>query len=169
MSSSEDEVIILVAHRAGKIRWSYNAGAIKQLKDRLEGRNVWELVDDPTESVRLKEAFAVVSSLGEQREIRLAIPEMPWFPDDTTIVMERVDEVVVVTFHRSCVRFKSTKRERDVLKLICEGLSGQEIANALGISHATVETHRTRLYEKSGCSGTASLVRWAIRNDLAQP
>jgi DNA-binding CsgD family transcriptional regulator len=168
-AAREGKMLILIANRGGAVRWSYNPGIIKRLAGRLEGRNVWELVEDVETSTLLKQEFAIASALGEKREFRIVLPDAPWHPDETTVAIEPVEEMVVMTLHRSFLRLNITKRERDVLQLICEGMSGSEIANALNICHTTVETHRTRLYEKTGCSGTASLVRWAARNRLIEP
>jgi DNA-binding NarL/FixJ family response regulator len=55
-----------------------------------------------------------------------------------------------------------TARERDILKLILDGRSNDEISAALGTSHKTVEAHLTRLYERFGM---ASRVELALRAD----
>ena len=60
-------------------------------------------------------------------------------------------------------------RERQVLQLIAEGKSTKEVANLLGISYKTAESHRTRLMEKLDLHETASLVRYAIRQGRVQP
>lgn len=59
-----------------------------------------------------------------------------------------------------------TLRERQILQLIGEGKSSKEIANVLGISIKTVESHRTRLMQKLDLHDVASLVRYAIRRGL---
>lgn len=59
-----------------------------------------------------------------------------------------------------------TKRELDVLNEICEEKSNQEIADALMISHNTVETHRANLLLKVGVKNTAGLVKWALENQI---
>jgi DNA-binding NarL/FixJ family response regulator len=61
-----------------------------------------------------------------------------------------------------------TKREFDVLKLICTGLSNSEIAERLFISTRTVEGHKTSLIEKTGVRNSISLVLYAIKNDLVE-
>jgi DNA-binding NarL/FixJ family response regulator len=59
-----------------------------------------------------------------------------------------------------------SKREKQVLDLICEGLINSEIANKLNISIHSVETFRQRIMVKSGMRNTAELVKWAVENDL---
>jgi RNA polymerase sigma factor (sigma-70 family) len=62
-----------------------------------------------------------------------------------------------------------TPRQREVLQLIAEGLSGKEIAARLSLSPKTVEAHRTELMERLGIHGVAGLVRYAIRVGLVRP
>lgn len=61
-----------------------------------------------------------------------------------------------------------TDREREVLKLIAEGQTSKEIAQALGISLKTVITHRTNLMQKLGLHNRAELVKYAVRLGLVQ-
>jgi DNA-binding NarL/FixJ family response regulator len=57
-------------------------------------------------------------------------------------------------------------REQEVLELICQGFSTQEIATRLFLSERTVENHRASLLDKTGCRNSLSLVLYAIRNKL---
>lgn len=59
-----------------------------------------------------------------------------------------------------------TRRQREILQLIAEGHSTQEIAQMLSISVKTVETHRAQLMERLDIHDVASLVRYAIRVGL---
>ena len=59
-----------------------------------------------------------------------------------------------------------TSREREVLQLIAEGRSTQEIAALLYVSGKTVETHRARLMEKLGIYTIAELTQYAIRKGI---
>jgi DNA-binding NarL/FixJ family response regulator len=54
-----------------------------------------------------------------------------------------------------------------VLQLIAEGLTTRAMADLLGVSVKTAETHRTRLMKKLDIHETAGLVRYAIRNGIA--
>jgi DNA-binding NarL/FixJ family response regulator len=60
-------------------------------------------------------------------------------------------------------------REREVLRLIAEGLSAKEIARELSISSKTVEAHRTSLMRKLGARKATELVRFALRHGLIEP
>ena len=57
-------------------------------------------------------------------------------------------------------------REREVVQLVAEGKSNKEVAEALGISIRTAETHRAAILRKLKLDSVASLVRYAIRNKL---
>jgi len=59
-----------------------------------------------------------------------------------------------------------SEREIEILQLICEGLSNQEIADKLFISKRTVDTHRSNILDKTGTNNTASLVMYAIRKGI---
>lgn len=59
-----------------------------------------------------------------------------------------------------------TMRQREILQLIAEGHTTQEIANLLNISVKTVETHRMQLMDRLDIHDIAGLVRFAIRVGL---
>ena len=59
-------------------------------------------------------------------------------------------------------------REREILELLAEGLSGPQIAERLGLRPKTVENHRARIMEKLGIHTTAGLVRYALQIGLAK-
>jgi DNA-binding NarL/FixJ family response regulator len=60
-------------------------------------------------------------------------------------------------------------RERDVLLLLAQGNSNQQIADRIGVSVKTVETYRARLREKLGLSRRAELYRFAAESGLLDP
>jgi DNA-binding NarL/FixJ family response regulator len=62
-----------------------------------------------------------------------------------------------------------TARELEVVKLIAEGYSSQQIAEALVISEKTVERHRANILEKLGMHDRVELTRYAIRRGLIEP
>ena len=66
--------------------------------------------------------------------------------------------------HRSADEL--TAREREVLKLIAEGNTNQDIAELLCLSRKTVETHRGNIMEKLNLHKVTDLVKYAIREGL---
>jgi two-component system response regulator NreC len=62
-----------------------------------------------------------------------------------------------------------TPRETEVLRLVAQGYTSQQVADQLSISVNTVETHRAHIMEKLGLRGRAQLVRYAIARGLLAP
>jgi DNA-binding NarL/FixJ family response regulator len=62
-----------------------------------------------------------------------------------------------------------TPRELDVVKLIAEGHTSEEIAEILFISKKTVDRHRANMLEKLGMRNRVELTRYAIRRGLVEP
>ena len=75
------------------------------------------------------------------------------FRNTITIEDKQIDEIL-------------SRRELEVLKLICREYSNAEIADKLFLSVSTVETHRKNLIAKLGVNNTVGLVKFAIRNNL---
>ncbi|MEO9884657.1 MAG: response regulator transcription factor [Balneola sp.] len=63
-------------------------------------------------------------------------------------------------------RSSITPREQEVLSYLVKGLTSSEIGEKLYISSRTVDKHRTNLLKKLGLKNTASLVRYALSNDV---
>ena len=61
-----------------------------------------------------------------------------------------------------------TRRELQVIVLICDGRTTRQIASLLSIGVKTAESHRTRLMQKLDIHSTAGLVRYAIRQGLVE-
>jgi DNA-binding NarL/FixJ family response regulator len=59
-------------------------------------------------------------------------------------------------------------REKEIILLICKGMSTQEIADSLCLSKRTVDSHRANILLKTGCRNTASLVVYAIKEKLVE-
>lgn len=60
-----------------------------------------------------------------------------------------------------------TDREKDVLRLLCDGLPNKLIAHRLGLSPRTVEIHRLHIGAKTGAKSPVQLGVWAARNGFA--
>jgi DNA-binding NarL/FixJ family response regulator len=59
-----------------------------------------------------------------------------------------------------------TNKEKEVFKLICKGLSNDDIAEELNISKRTIEGYRSKILNKTNCDNSVQLVLFAIKNDL---
>lgn len=80
-------------------------------------------------------------------------------------VVKNIREVRKETVHPITL----SPRESEVIKAICQGLSNHEIATKLNISRRTVEKHRASLLIKTQTKNAASLVMFAIENNLIEP
>jgi DNA-binding NarL/FixJ family response regulator len=65
-------------------------------------------------------------------------------------------------------RDKLTDRELEVVKLIAEAHTNKQIAEILGLSEKTVESHRSNILNKLGMSDRVELVRYAVRRGLIE-
>lgn len=63
-------------------------------------------------------------------------------------------------------KFQLTKREVDIIKLICDEMSSKEIASKLFLSELTINTHRRNILRKLEVKNVAGLVNFAKQNQL---
>jgi DNA-binding NarL/FixJ family response regulator len=61
-----------------------------------------------------------------------------------------------------------SQRERQVLRLIAEGLTSKQIAARLGITFRTVESHRDRIQKKLDIHSTAGLTKFAVSAGIVE-
>lgn len=88
-----------------------------------------------------------------------------YFSDDATQSV-MMDLVKGTTQKKQSDPENLTDREKEVLELIVEQYTNQEIADELYISPRTVDAHRRNLLQKTGAKNTAGLVTYAIKHDL---
>ena len=60
-----------------------------------------------------------------------------------------------------------TKREKTIVKLVCQGAKNQEVADSLNISPHTVKTHLYSIFRKTECRNRVELLNWAKQHTLA--
>ena len=86
-----------------------------------------------------------------------------WFGEDVAGVL--LDGSLNQQLNHNSHALKSlSDRENDVLKLLCKGKTEKEVALALNISHHTVHTHRSHIYQKTGLNNLADLVNYALKS-----
>ncbi len=71
-------------------------------------------------------------------------------------------------FHNDSNASPLSAREIEVVQLVAEGNSAQEIADKLNISKRTVESHRANIMKKTGCRSIADLIKYAIKEGIIQ-
>jgi len=84
------------------------------------------------------------------------------------------DHQMLFTYMNSSTKKKSlfemedelSEREKDVVKLICQEYTNNEIGEKLFISPRTVESHRQRILEKIGAKNTVGIVIYAVVNNI---
>ncbi len=104
----------------------------------------------------LKSAIQTVAAGGTYYSKEINIMDVSNdFRNTITIDDKQVDEIL-------------SKREIEILKLICKEYSNAEIAEKLFLSISTVETHRKNLISKLGVNNTVGLVKFAIKNKLIE-
>jgi DNA-binding NarL/FixJ family response regulator len=77
-----------------------------------------------------------------------------------------VDEYVMRTGGTPDPLAALTPRQREILQLVAEGHTSKDIAQRLGLSYRTVETHRNQLMKRLGVTDLTGLVRFAVRSGL---
>jgi DNA-binding CsgD family transcriptional regulator len=65
------------------------------------------------------------------------------------------------------VRVSLTVREREILRLVCDGFTDGEIGRRLFVSMRTVQNDLRRIRDKTGLERRSELVRWAAIRSLA--
>jgi len=81
-------------------------------------------------------------------------------------VTETVMTALMKKRSKTAVNMPLTEREKEVLILVVEENTNQEIADKLFISQRTVDAHKRNLLEKTGSKNIAGLVVYAINNNL---
>lgn len=89
--------------------------------------------------------------------IETVVKGKTFLSNETAATLRKPDNIAVPVI---------TSREKEVLKLVAEGMTNNEIAQQLFISPTTVETHRKSLLNKFAAKNTASLIRMAAQMQL---
>lgn len=92
------------------------------------------------------------SSLQKMLEAIRAVDKTGSYFDDAIVTVDEITKEVVIL----------SAREKDILRLVGEGHSSQEIADILCIGKATVDTHRKNIIKKINIHGKTDLLRFAI-------
>lgn len=110
----------------------------------------------------------------DQRILKEAIEQVQvkgYYIDDTVAQVMREGLLVkksTTSLPASTLLLTLTEREKEVLALLCQGHSSQQIAEKLFISLRTVEGHRKNLLEKTGANNAVSLAMFAMKHRLLE-
>lgn len=87
---------------------------------------------------------------------------------DSGQVLRLKDDVVVISLiSKMPERVDLTRREEQIVTLICHDMSNAEIAGELKVKASTIETHRQNIRQKLGVKGNAGLVLYGVRHGFA--
>lgn len=137
LTTYDDDRSILSAVQAGARGYLTKDSTSQEIRRAIEAVVEGKALLEPAVQARLLEALAAGGASPT------AVQEPPALPDGLT------------------------RREAEVLGLIAQGLSNQEIAVRLVVSEATVKTHINNLFSKIGARDRAQAVAYAYRNGLA--
>jgi len=112
------------------------------------------------------DGYVIKSSAG--RELLEAIDTVL---DGRVYLTPRIQQSVLEAFVKAGgepekASIELTKRQREVLQLVAEGLTMKEIASALDVSPRTVESHKYDLMQRLGVKTTAELIQYAIKRSI---
>lgn len=103
----------------------------------------------------------------ERDELLAAIDEVM---NDKIFLSKAANQKILEQFHTVSDALKSTpvltRREKEIIQLLYEGLTGPQIAERLFLSPYTIETHRKNLLQKLNVNSTQLMLRYAKDNKL---
>ena len=102
---------------------------------------------------------------------RVLVDALKALADQKPYFTSKISALVLEGYLNPITRENSalTPREREIVQLVAEGRSTKELADRLGISPKTAETHRTNIMRKLNVHSVSEVVRYAIRNKLVEP
>jgi len=86
--------------------------------------------------------------------------------DVAELLVQDVSDAVKPARSKRLPSIELSKREMEIVQLLCDGLSSKESARRLHLSAKTVENHRYNIYRKCGVDSIAGLMRYAIQSGL---
>ncbi len=134
-----------------------------------------DLVRDGTDKIRHKYKLekkipfvAVVYLFHSHRELVETFNEIIYITDSEDTIFNKLQHI----FNSKKIEpdkneEQLTYREKDVLRLLLQGLSNKEVADKLSISTHTVISHRKNIIEKTGIRSLSGLAVYAILNNIA--
>lgn len=119
--------------------------------------------------------MGLLSKTVERGELYYAISEVfkgrnyfgPQYNEEKIkVIMKRYENTPLIDFN---IKDEVTEAEGRILFFISEGLSSDEISEALCISRKTVDAHRSKLMKKLNLSSSAALIRYAVKYVVLKP
>jgi DNA-binding CsgD family transcriptional regulator len=156
-------IYTLLVDEHGTVHWISHTDEMHSA-DQIVGKKLWDLVPaDERDQVRDLLAQAVFD---DQQEERVFSSRFVNGRPQYRVWMQRAPQVTVVTRVQRMLPPTITAREKEILRLIANDVKPQQIGKRLRLSPNTVDSYRRNLKQKLGVTGTAGLVRWAVRTGL---
>jgi len=103
------------------------------------------------------------SAAALKEAITIILEGSTYFPDDTELKVIPDDSYFFDNFLK---KYQLTKREVEIIRLICREMSTKEIAASLFLSELTINTHRRNILRKLDVKNVAGLVNFSKQNQL---
>ena len=138
------------------------------------GQPLGTYIDNEAESKTLRSTFAECLFTGKPQECVVHHDQAGSFrfrfekiTHRGAMALRSEDEIVVIGVITQLPKgIQLTKREQQIVRLICKDLSSAAIAKELKVKTSTIETHRQNIRQKLGVRGNAGVVLYAVRNGL---
>jgi DNA-binding NarL/FixJ family response regulator len=138
--------------------------------EREHGREVMEAAGDIIIMMKCQPPSLLLALIDHVVQSRLGAPgrRLRSSPLDVDELREKEDRHEPTVAVANPTVSSLTKRERDLVALVGEGLSNRDISERLCISDTTVRHHLTAIFDKVGVSSRQKLLVFAYRNGLAE-
>jgi DNA-binding CsgD family transcriptional regulator len=164
------ETFVFMLYGDGTFAWA-NAIPSGESFDEILGESAWKRCD-PADENRVRDGL-VKLVLENKQELQTTIRNLEG--DRFLVCMRRLPlfQPAQHTVVGWCRRLSDevltlTHREREILLLVCEEMTSEQIGKRLHIATNTVETHRQNIAKKLGTSSVVGQVRAAIRGGLIE-
>ena len=128
--------------------------------------------DELVREVLATGAHSYILKSDADKELFLAVEALA---NGRSFFTSRAEQIIIDDAHKKgsatqpLVRKRLTLRQQEIVQKLVEGKSSKEVAEALGISVKTAETHRANIMRKLDLHSVSELVRYAIRNHMLEP
>ena len=173
MDDVYSELFVFLLYSDGTLAWvSANTATYGQSPAEILGETAWNRCG-PEDKDRIRDILAKLMLDHHSEPVPTVIRNVDG--ERLMVSMERLpidqpSEHAVVGWCRRLSNdvLKLTDREREVLELVCDELTSEQIAKQLHITNSTVETHRQNIAKKLGTNSVVGQVRAAIRGGLVK-
>lgn len=145
---------------------------------KIDGYQVYKLLQTLPETINIPFIFltAKVQADDFKKGLKLGVDDYITKPFQIEEILNSIEKVIKKydrlkninnkTNDKIEIKTNLTKREDEILNLICKGLTNNEISDKLFISNRTVGNHRANILLKTDTKNTANLVVFAIQNNI---